>query len=449
MHCERIKNASLPFINVLVRKSFKRLPTTMEWGRFRKYARRMRELHEMGTPDPLPPKVISVLRPHAIDEPLLPNLGLLYLSGVTWFIPFISLLLSPRTTTIHLVFPPSDNFVMTIAATVTAFPTLCPNLQVISLRALPRDPLITAAVSKMLLATNRNTLQKFLVDSPLTHEANEVILKLSTLCSLSVVIDRETSLSSMSLPNLTEVEITSDEGDWPRLFHGATLGRLDFVAFSFSPQSKEIGDFLQAFERVALTSSAQNTLSVFRLSTPPSWNLNFSRLLPFTQLVDLKVESPCKDGCSSKVDDDMIIDISRAMPKLRELTLGDEPCGDSTTGVTAKGLMALALHCPDLRYLCIHFQVASLSVSPTSPGVIHNAEPTTPWTSSGLTILKAGEIPVPEESALTVALTLLRIFPRIDTIDFIDGGWEEVEGAIRLSRRIPNYSGKHHPLITC
>ena len=135
----------------------------------------------------------------------------------------------------------------------------------------------------------------------------------------------------------------------------------------------------------------------------------------------------------------MIIDISRAMPKLGELRLGDEPCGDNLiAGVTAKGFMALGLHCPDLWYLRIHFQVNSLHGPPESPGVIRNAEPTTPWTNSGLTELVVGGTSIWEESTLTVALTLLWISPRIDTIDPSDGGWEGVDGAIRLSRQIAN-----------
>jgi hypothetical protein len=57
----------------------------------------------------------------------------------------------------------------------------------------------------MLLVTNRNTLQQLWVNSPLTEEASEVIYKLPNLRSLSVIIDRGTSLPSASLPNLTNL----------------------------------------------------------------------------------------------------------------------------------------------------------------------------------------------------------------------------------------------------
>ena len=121
----------------------------------------------------------------------------------------------------------------------------------------------------MLHVTNRNTLQQFYVDSPLTEEASEAVYKLPDLRSLSVVIDKVTSLPSTSLPNLIKLKVTyNNEDDWPRLFHGAMLGKLESVAFI--PEFEQIGDFLGAFERAALSSSVQNTLSKFRFSTPYS-----------------------------------------------------------------------------------------------------------------------------------------------------------------------------------
>ena len=414
-----------------------------EWARFRKYALRMRKLTEFRAPDVQSLGALSVLQFWTINKPLLPNLkSLFFWELCTPFIPYIPLFLSLNTTSILFGFHKPDIHKVMVASMVTTLPRLCPNLQAITLYFLPRDPIITAAVSGILLATNRNTLQLFDAETPLTEEASEVIFNLSGLRSLSVVIERETSLPSASLPNLTKLEITCDnEGGWPRLFHGATLGKLESV--SFYPESREIGDFLGAFARVALSSSIQNTLSELHLYTSCSWNPNYSSLLRFTQLVDLEVESPCENGCSSRVDDDTIISLSRAMPKLRSLKLGDEPCGEFMAGVTTKGLVALALRCPNLRYLRMHFQVASLSAPPASPGTCRNTEPTGLWTNCALTDLVVGDMVVPEESVLTVALTLLLIFPRIDCIEFTDEGWEKVEDAIHLSRGIVGCSSKH------
>ena len=441
MHRECVSNACLPFLDVFVPKSFKRLPTTIEWSRFRKYARRVRTLRECGTLEEMSSEVFSVMQSRTINDLFLPNMNTLYLLGIERaFIPFISLFLSPRITSIFLLFSASDHSNATIASTVTTLPTLCPNLQAINLPYLPRNPMITAAISEMVLATDRNTLQKFDVGSLLTKEASDMVYKLPNLRILRVMIGRGASFPSVSLSNLTNLEIIcNDESDWPRLFHGATFGKLETV--QFFPESEEIGDFLEAFERVA--SSIQNTLSTFQVSPECAWNPNYSSLLRFTQLVDLDIGFSCEDGCFSEVDDDIVIDISRVMPKLQALKLGNEPCREFTAGVTAKGLVALTLHCPDLWHLRVHFQVASLSAPPVNPGITQNAEPTGSRTDCGLMQLVAGEIPMPDESVLTVGLALLQIFPRIMSIEYIDEGWGKVEAAIHLYRRIVGCSSKH------
>ena len=94
---------------------------------------------------------------------------------------------------------------------ITTFQILWPDLQNITLRPLPRDPGITAAVSRMVLLGNRNALRYFGVDSPLTEEAREVIFKLPDLRELSVVIERNTPSPSAVLPNLTQMHIEYDD----------------------------------------------------------------------------------------------------------------------------------------------------------------------------------------------------------------------------------------------
>ena len=272
-----------------------------------------------------------------------------------------------------------------------------------------------------------------------------MIYKLPNLRDLSIIIERGVSLPSASLPNLTRLTIICyNEGDWPRLFDKAMFGKLETVIFH--PRSEHIGDFLEAFERVGLSSSVQNMLLEFYLHTPHSWNPNYSSLLPFTQLEHLEIQSSCEGGCSSRVDDELVIKLSRAMPKLEVLQLGNPPCQDLTSGVTAEGLVALAHHCPNLSTICMHSQVASLSAPPASPGTTLNTESSRLWSDCALTRLVVGDIPVAEESALVVALTLLRIFPRIESIVGVGEGWLNVEDAIRHSKQIVDFSGKQHPL---
>ena len=303
--------------------------------------------------------------------------------------------------------------------------------------------MIAAAVSTMIQASDRHALQCIRVDSPLTEVTHQAIYNLPNLRVLDVVIEKDSPLLVVVLPNLTELAIEYNHNhSWLHGFRGATLGKLASV--TFRPECESIDGLLEVFERVALSASVQDTLSEFYLYTSHSWNPNYSSLLSFTQLKHLVIDFSCDDGCSSTVDDDVIMDLARAMPKLETLRLGDEPCQEIQTGVTVKGLMVLAHHCLGLYALRIHFKADSLGAPPVIPAVTPNTGSTTLRGSCALTDLEVGRIPVPEGSASTVALTLVRIFPRLANIDHIDDDWDEVVDEIRVSAAIVDYSSEEH-----
>ena len=428
-------------LNRFIRKAFKRFPTTPEWARFRKYSRRMRKLGEDNVLDALSSEVFSILQLCAITEPLFPNIKTLDLMPTEKSILFVPLFLSPRTTTVSIKFSPSAPLPPTamIASVIATFPTLCPNLQEITLVRPPRDPTTVATVSEMLLAINRNALRHFHVFSPLTEEAREVIYALPDLCSLSVVIERGVSLPSAVLPNLTDLTIAYEhESDWLQIFRGAVFGPLETVTFA----SEQIANLLELFESVALAASIQNTLSSFTILTACSWNPNYPSLHQFTQLTYLAIAFSCDDGCSSTVDDDVVMNLARTMPKLETLDIGGHPCREIPIGVTAKGLVVLAHCCPGLSNLRIHFQVTSLSTPPAINGVTTNPWSASPRRGCALGYLEVGHIPVSEESVAVVALTLAHIFPHITRIGCKDGNWLKVVNAICLAREVISCSSK-------
>ena len=427
------------FSGLIFEKSFKRIPTKEEWAHSRKYALRMQKLTVDFSEEPVTPNVALVLQLRTINDPWLPRLQTLECKKVTEaFSPFIPLFLSPKTTEIDIEFARGIPTVVG-ASMIARLSTLCPDLECITLNSLPRDLSITEAVSEMLLACNRDTLQAFRVDSPLTEEAREVVYRLPRLSDLWVVIQGPTSLPTMALPNLTSIDVEFDDYfDWLPGFRGATLEKLESV--TFRSESEKIGDFLKAFESVALAASAHDTLSVFNFFTSRSWNPNYSSLLSFNQLKEVRIYVSCEGVCSSRVDDDIIMDMARAMPKLEVLQLGDTPC-ETPTGITVNGLIGLACLCPYLSKLCIHFQATSLVEAASSAVTLSPSgdEPVDQWEDCALTDLEVGKIRIPARSGFTVALILLRIFPHILNIKWTNLEWKTVAETIQNFGRIGTF----------
>jgi len=141
-------------------------------------------------------------------------------------------------------------------------------------------------------------------------------------------------------------------------------------------------------------------------------------------------------------------DVAEAMPKLKTLQLGRPPCR-TITGVTSKGLVALAGRCLQLSKLCIHFQAHGLTgaMASTEPLLPPERAVVVPRTSCALTDLQVGETPVPR-STLTVSMTLLQIFPQILNIEHTNPHWKGVADTIKLFRRIGGHihrTSKPHP----
>ena len=393
-------------------------------------------------PDPLPSRILLVLQFHLCGEPLLPNLKSLNLFGI-WngYIPFIPLFLSPQTTSISLHFPDDYYDGTAIASAIIALPTFCPSLQRVRLRLKPRDPLTTTTISGMLLALNRKILQKFEVYSALTDEGREVFRDLPDLQELQVRINGPSSLPTLGLPNLTKLSIEyNHDHNWLEGFRGATFGKLTSIYFDFSDHYYgriTIGNILETFESVASTTSIPATLSEFKVETSLLWKPNYRSLLPFTQLKVLSLEFDCSPpsstDCSCTLDDDIITDLARAMPKLEILRLSDSICW-TPTGVTTRGLAALACYCPRLSNLRIHFRPSSLDPSKI-PRAIRSYRSTNPQDGCALTCLDVGFMLLPKKFASKVSRTILRIFPHLGHIRCMKEDWREVIDA--LDRRSP------------
>ena len=414
-------------------KSFTRIPTRAEWIRCKKYARGMRSLKVNASKDLVTPNVFSTLQLHTGNNPLLPGLNSFECCDTTEaFTLLIPILLPPKVTFINIGFATNVPAV-TIASVIVRLPILCPEVRTLHLWSFPRSAVITEAVSEMVLSCNRNTLRAFWVFSSLTEEARKVIHQLPNLRYLGTVIGGEAPLPPMALPNLTGIQVEyGQEHHWLQALHGTIPRKLDTVVINALLSAQTAG-FLERFKNVTLATSTQNTLSKFVFRTSQAWNPDYSSLYTFKQLKHLEIEFSCHNGCSSRVDDDIVAGLARAMPKLEILRLGKEPCRVQT-GITLKGLVTLACRCPRLSKLCIHLRAQELAGAAAGPGPSSQSEHAAiiPRTNCALKNLQVGETPIQEREVLPVALALIQIFPQTVNIEYTNAQWKNVLETIRL-----------------
>ena len=419
-------------------KSFERIPTKAKWSRFQKYARGMRTLRVDASQDLVASDVLLVLQLRTGNGPLIPKLETLDCEAVSEaFVPFIPLFPSPKTVEISIEFSASGPTVG-VASTIAGLPVLCPHIKYLSLTRLPRSPVITEAVSEMLLACNRDSLECLLVDSPLNKVAREVVYRLPKLRHLWGIMQGPTSLPRVALPDLETIHVEWDSGrGWLEGFRGATIGELKAISFRPTSGLARLDWFLEEFQGVALTLSIQTSLSELTLYTSQPWTPNYSSLLAFKRMTKLDIRFSCHGGCPSTVDDNIIVDLAKAMPELEKLLLGEDPC-DSLTGVTLKGLVALACHCVRLTELRVHLHARKLAEATTciEPPCTSESAVITPRADCALAILRVGETLISRRMVSAVALTLLQVFPRLLDINYSDAQWLGVVETIKLFKRI-------------
>jgi len=115
------------------------------------------------------------------------------------------------------------------------------------------------------------------------------------------------------------------------------------------------------FDSSGLYSSVRSFSWVPRLyGAPPTWEF-VTTLGPFANMQALYLSAPCDRACHFNFRHENVIELSKWMPRLKELYFGGSPCavGGSTTDVGYHTLAALARNCPNLCLLSIHFNIST------------------------------------------------------------------------------------------
>ena len=91
----------------------------------------------------------------------------------------------------------------------------------------------------------------------------------------------------------------------------------------------------------------------------PRWDI-VRQALAFKNLTTLEVGPFCPpDGCSFDLTDDGITTITKALPRIQKLLLG-QPCWLNTCQTTFKSLVALSANCVELTELAVHFNTINI-----------------------------------------------------------------------------------------
>jgi hypothetical protein len=143
-----------------------------------------------------------------------------------------------------------------------------------------------------------------------------------------------------------------------------------------------------------------------------------------------------------------VCELSSALPKLRTLHLGGNPCDLVSASVTFATLAVISKHCKHLESLRIHFNPIDVA------GLSSDEELSMPFDDSGvrmrsecaLKTLGVGGIRVFGEKGLfawDMALALLEIFPSLSVIEHTPSNeiWPEVTRRLQRCKAIKRYIG--------
>jgi hypothetical protein len=136
---------------------------------------------------------------------------------------------------------------------------------------------------------------------------------------------------------------------------------------------------------------------------PPTWEF-VTILGPFANLQALSLDASCGQTCCFRFRHEHIVELSKWMPRLRELNLGGSPCavGGRMSDIGYYTLAALAKNCPNLHLLTIHFNIETFEY-----GGFVEPNWNVAWWDVGSTSLTTNA-----QSHTMIALAVANLFPK-------------------------------------
>jgi hypothetical protein len=279
-------------------------------------------------------------------------------------------------------------------------------------------------VSTLLLSCNPNLLRKFCVASPISEAALLHAIQLPGLREFSIRGGTAAPADPLPLtifPSLRTLVLSTGElPPWLEVLrHIQSKGLYDLsVHFRVGADLPTVSMHLQH-------SGIHKTLTRLSLCPGPGWildSVSIAPLLVLGELIILCIYADCRAGgqCTFSLSDSDMERLVKAMPKLENLSLGDPCPSQIRDDFTVKSLLAIAKHCKALIVLKIHINCESIVMNPYEDDAHYpTGAPDTTALSDyhGCPLRSAlfGSCPIPmgPEGGMTVAMTLLRLFPRL------------------------------------
>ena len=403
-------------------------PSEEQWVRFSIYARRMRAITE---PRAFLPSrdAIQLLSARFSTKPMLP-----LLRSLDWVLvssarlqTCVPLLVSPHLAHVRLYF--RDNSPERCLPVINTLIEAAGSLESVEIIPEFDEPEMQDAVSKLLLSCNPNLLSGFCVASPISEAALLRAAQLPELQEFSVrggTPGLSDPLPLTIFPSLRMILISTGRlPTWLEILRHTQSKHLTDLSIDFEDNGN-----LSAISSHLQYSGIHRTLTELRLCPGEEWiidRVSIAPLLVLGELTSLKIFAACEDQCIFLLSDKDIENLVKAMPKLEALSLGI-PCPEQMRGdLTVKSLLAIAKHCKALETLKIHINCQSIVTDTDGrefpgPFDFHAEVPSEAISSDydGCPLRSAvfGSCPIPmdEEGEIIIALTLLRLFPRLSEV---------------------------------
>ena len=444
-----------------ISQALSRIPSREEWGRLKKYTASVITLFVPSTDNVR----LWTSKRAWVSVETIQLIGLESQRGGFWprlcslgcnfgwdIVPFLSSFLNPTITTLGLSLPREGN--QLLQPTLSLLTHTCRQLQSLTVDADTSDPPSGSEICH-LISASRHTLRRIDIKSFTPPDIFPVIFDLPRLQDLTLQNPHfPNRIPPNVLPRFQTIDFRGSHGpNLTQFLRGVPVLALTKVTISH-------GGVIQLSATLGPLRGASATMNTIRLSPVMALdNSSVTLLRSFTSLTCLSIGCACtnlgmNEPCSFQLTDGNILELGRALPHIRSLSLA--PFCRGPRHVTFASLVYLSKTCGELGDLSIRVDFTSIARGCDQPhryGVGTGVNIAHIQRAKSTSWMSFGNSPLPDfpHCEWAVALALVVAFPSIsyltsDHLGEMTGRWEKVKGNILVCKEIfraTQATGKH------